>query len=496
MILTCDQMRRSEERLFASGTEAEPLMDRAGLGLAGIVRQFFPEPGRVEIYVGKGNNGGDTLVAGRHLVQWGWSAKVVLAADREELSTLTGRKLQSFEGARGEAKGVVSSGAVVRLDGLLGIGASGPLRGRIAECAREINRLRLTEGGATVAVDIPTGLSGDSGEVVEDAVVADITVTMAQVKAGLVADCATNYVGRIAIVPLDEIVPIEGDDGVEVVEPRILQGRLSRRDFETHKTMVGRVAVVAGSRGFAGATLLCAQGALRAGGGLVTLFVLDEIYSMIVGAAAAIAPEIMVTPVPDFGGIGGESWDVLAVGPGLGMGRAASLIDLVRNDARPMVLDADMLNAISAAGPETVIGKRVGDRLLTPHPGEMKRLWGEHPAERRETAETFAERFPVALLLKGARSLIAESGRPTVLNTTGHPGMASGGMGDVLTGICAALVAQGQGGYEAATVGAWLLGRSAEIAVSRRDQSVESTTASDVVKHLGRAFDDLRRGCY
>ena len=228
----------------------------------------------------------------------------------------------------------------------------------------------------------------------------------------------------------------------------------------------------------------------------MTLYVLDEVYPIVAGAAAAVAPEIMVSPVPSFDVVAEKNWDVLAVGPGLGAGSAADLLELVRSDPRPMVLDADLLNAIASAGPETVIKDSAGDRLLSPHPGEMGRLWSDHPPDRRETAELFTKQFPVCLLLKGSRSVIAERGHKTAFNPTGQPGMATGGMGDVLTGLCAALLAQRCGLREAAMMGSWLLGRGAEIAVSRGERSVESTTAGDVIEQLGRAFDDLRRGCY
>ncbi len=489
-------MRRSEEKLFASGAAPEPLMDRAGFGVAEVVNQFFPRPGRLEVFAGRGNNGGDALVAAVHLMERGWSAQLHLAAEKSELSPLAAKKLRAFKGCRGGKTSGGERGPVVRLDGLLGIGASGPLRGRIGEAAREINRRRFTAGGATVAVDIPTGLDGDSGEPVEDAVRADITVTMARVKAGLVADAAINFVGRIALVPLDEIVPVEGDEGAEVLSTEELKGYLPVRDFDTHKGMAGRVAVVAGSRGFTGAALLCARGALRGGAGLVTLYALEEIYPILATAAAAAVPEIMVSPVANFEELAEANWDVLAAGPGLGVERGGELLELVRRESRPIVMDADLLNAVAAAGPESVFSAGAGDRLLTPHPGEMERLTGHYPAGRRAVAEAFAERFPVAVLLKGARSVIAQKGRATVFNSTGHPGMASGGMGDVLTGICAALVAEGLACHPAAALGSWLLGRGAEIAVSRGERSVESMTAGDVIEHLGGAFDDLRRGCY
>lgn len=494
-------MRRSEEHLFATGVEAEPLMDRAGLGAADVVCQFFPSPGRALLFVGRGNNGGDALVAGRHLLERGWEVEVKRVSERDALSPLAEKKLREFDEAR---KGITATrarasrpGPFVLVDGLLGIGASGPLRGAIGECAAELNRIRIDEHAVTVAVDIPTGVDGDTGAHVEGAVVADITVTMARVKAGLVADAALNHVGRIAVVPLDEIVPVEGDENAEVLEPRFLRGRLGRRDFDTHKSMAGRVGVVAGSRGFTGAALMCARGAARAGAGLVTLYALKSVYPILAAAAAAAAPEIMVKPVESYRVLGDDNLDALAIGPGLGLERSAELLELITRDSRPAVVDADALNALAGAGVAMVLGDCAGPRLLTPHPGEMARLWPDHPGDRRETAERFVKDHPVTLLLKGARTVIAAAGRPVAFNPTGHPGMASGGMGDVLTGICAGLLGQGIDGYDAACLGSWLLGRSAELAVTGGgNASVESTVAGDVLEHLGGAFTDLRRGCY
>ncbi|MFV1995031.1 MAG: NAD(P)H-hydrate dehydratase, partial [Verrucomicrobiales bacterium] len=173
------------------------------------------------------------------------------------------------------------------------------------------------------------------------------------------------------------------------------------------------------------------------------------------------------------------------------------IVRLVADDPRPMVVDADALNAVAQAGPETILCGARGPRLLTPHPGEMARLWPENPLPRRSAAAAFAAAHGVTLLWKGARTLIACEGRPLAYNSTGHPGMASGGMGDVLTGVLAGLLAPGKlDCAEAARLGAWLCGRAAERAVSRGGCSPESTVASDVLAHLGGAFTDLRRGCF
>ena len=187
--------------------------------------------------------------------------------------------------------------------------------------------------------------------------------------------------------------------------------------------------------------------------------------------------------------------DVLAIGPGLGTGRAEEVLELIGRAPQPMIVDADALN-ILAAHPDA-LARCAGPRLLTPHPGEMARL---DPASatrpRGETVADFTARFPATLLLKGARTLIGERGRALSYNTTGNPGMATGGMGDVLTGVCAALAGQGLALYDAARLGAWLCGRAAELAVFSGTESEESLSATHVIARLGEACKNLRAGCW
>jgi NAD(P)H-hydrate epimerase len=177
------------------------------------------------------------------------------------------------------------------------------------------------------------------------------------------------------------------------------------------------------------------------------------------------------------------------VGPGLGKSHASEILELVEKVKQPMVLDADGLNIVSEK--TSVLRRCKGKRLLTPHPGEMKRLFPEEQPSRCKTATKFCDRFPVTLLLKGSRTIVAEHGRPLSYNTTGNPGMATGGMGDVLTGVCAGLLGQGLSLYDAARVGAWLCGRAAEIAIFNCNQSEQSLLPRDVLNHLGDAFKEL-----
>jgi len=199
--------------------------------------------------------------------------------------------------------------------------------------------------------------------------------------------------------------------------------------------------------------------------------------------------EAMVKPLASYRQLLKEKADVWAIGPGLGKSHAADILELVEKMKQPMVLDADGLNIVSEK--TSVLRRCKGKRLLTPHPGEMNRLFSEEQQSRAKTTAKFCDRFPVTLLLKGSRTIVAEHGRPLSYNTTGNPGMATGGMGDVLTGVCAALLGQGLSPYDAARVGAWLCGRAAEIAVFNSNQSEQSLLPRDVLDHLGDAFKEL-----
>ncbi len=499
MILTGAQMKALEERAFAEGVGAEALMDEAGAKIAQAVTQFSPMPGRCVVYFGKGHNGGDALVAARHLAQAGWQVELHAAFPEDTWSELTRRKHAQF--TEGDDAGSMTdtyftyararTPPMVVLDGLLGIGAGGALREPIRSATGEINALRATSHARVFALDLPTGLDTDTGAADVDTVIADYTLTIGFAKRGLLADAATKFVGRLAVLPLTELTARASGEAAETVATAAsLAPLLPRRGFDLHKGACGRVGIVAGSRGLTGAARLCAEGALRAGAGLITLFVTEDIYPVI---AASAAPEIMVRPVESYLEILNAKLDVLAIGPGLGQSRAQEIRRLLDHAPQPMVIDADALNIL--AGSLHILDRCAGPRLLTPHPGEMARL---DPAaqdrSRHAIVEAFTARYPHVLLLKGARTLIGQRGQPFSYNTTGSPGMATGGMGDVLTGVCAALAGQGLALYDAARLGAWLCGRAAELALIASQESEESLTPGALLAQLGAAFHDLRAG--
>jgi ADP-dependent NAD(P)H-hydrate dehydratase / NAD(P)H-hydrate epimerase len=517
-------MRAAEEAAFARGVEVEALMDKAGVGVAQAVTRFFHEPGRCIVFAGKGNNAGDAMVAAESLRRLGWKIEVRLAFRETDCGGLMRKKLESLRrrppeilGATpprggGSDLGVIlvelleeeadklwaaqdavaaeayvgTAAPLVILDGLLGLGAKPPLRDPIRKACRSINRLRAKRGAYVFAVDLPTGLDGESGKTDRDCVIADFTATIGFAKPGLLADDALNFVGRLEVVPLDDLRSPERKTKDVVAALPAFREFLPRRKFSTYKNQCGRIGVVAGSRGFIGAALMTSRGALRAGAGLVEVFVPEEIYEIV---ASASPMEAMVKPLKSYRDLLKEKADVWAVGPGLGKFRAAEILELIEKAKQPMVIDADGLNIL--AEKISTLRHCKGKRLLTPHPGEMKRLSTDKKETRAKTAAKFCQRFPVTLLLKGSRTIVAERERALSYNTTGNPGMATGGMGDILTGVCAGLVGQGLSLYDAARLGAWLCGRAAEIAIFNGSQSEQSLLPHDVLDHLGDAFKEL-----
>ncbi len=478
-VLTSAEMRAAEAAALVRGISAETLLDAAAAGIAGAVSKFFPTPGHCLVFAGKGNNAGDAFTAARLLRETGWSIELRLAYPADQLGKLARKKLRAL----GPIQKTLHPGPLILLDGLLGLGAQPPLREPIASACRKLNRLR--SHAFVFAIDLPTGLDGDTGETDANTVIADCTLPIGFAKRGLVADHALDFVGRIERIPLSQL-SAPNDATALLADATALRDLLPRRSFGAYKNQFGRVGIVAGSKGLTGAAVLCATGALRAGAGLVELFVPADIYPIV---AAAAPPEVMVRSISNYAALLKEPIDVWAIGPGLGTKRAPQIRRLIREASQPMVVDADALNLI--AHDPAILQRCAGPRLLTPHPGEMKRLFPGKTKSRAEQATKFCAKYPVTLLLKGSRTVIAERDQPPSFNTTGTPGMATGGMGDVLTGVSAALIAQKLTPFDAARLGAWVCGRAAEIAIFNGNASEQSLLPSDLLQNLGRAFREI-----
>ncbi len=486
-VLNSQEMQAVERAAFDDGINAEGLMDCAGQGIANAILEHQPHPGICVAYLGKGNNAGDAMVAGSLLAKAGWEIRTRSLVPENDLQGLSKKKLRDLQAhpVAGPITNLPKNRPRVIIDGLLGLGSRSGLNAPLKALTREINALRLESNTTVYAVDLPTGLGEESID--PDAVVADFTLTIGFAKTALFRDEATNFIGRILVIDLPELTsrgPKEPERTI-LSSAQSLQKLVPRRLFDSHKGDFGRVGIVAGSRGLVGASVLCSEAAARAGGGLIFLYVPEEIYNLVV---CKVTPEIMVKPTRDVRSVLDDRLDALGVGPGLGSIAQHQILEVVTQFSGPMVVDADALNALS-----TAVGKLqtcAGPRLLTPHPGEMARLWATSGKSRMEIVREFTAQFPVALLLKGSRTLIGESGKPMAYNTTGTPGLATGGSGDVLTGVCAAFLARKIPTYDAGRLGAWLCGRAAEIAVNH--SSEESMLPSDLFSYLGSAFGELR----
>ena len=461
----CALLRQAEQAAIDSGAmSSDELMDAAIESCHTLLAQdpVFCDAvarfKRVIVYAGKGKNAGDALGLAHRL---GFTdIRLRSAVPTHEMAAETRRQLAAIppEHLQIESESPENAEGALLIDGLLGSGVRGTLRPEYALLVEEMNTLRNSNPRTlTLALDIPTGLPADGGELSTLAVQADATLALGCVKPGMLADGAENFVGRLLCVPLPSCVALPASAACTLGEDTL--SWLPRRDFSCFKNRAGRVRIIAGSVGYTGAAQMCAEAALAAGAGLVELHCLPAVYSIL---AARVAAEVMVHPVASYTEVPKEGADALLIGPGLGIPSEAdcrALQQLVETAPCPLVLDADGLNL--AAAHDWQIPHHA---ILTPHPGEMRRLF---PAAAElscaETATAFVKAHPCTLLLKGARSIIT-NGSATYYNTTGGPWMANGGQGDVLSGVIAALAAQGVLPVRAAALGAWLCGRAATAA--------------------------------
>lgn len=489
MAFTARQMRDHEAAAFRRGVEAGTLMDLAGAGLAGKLLNHFPRPGTAVAYLGKGNNAGDALVVLDHLRRAGWSIACRASHPETDWTALSRERLRRLAlppQLSPFAPSPPDPRPLLLLDGLLGIGARGALRGPLATLAAEMNRLRVDFGAVTAAIDLPSGLDTDSGLPAENAVVADLTLTLGVPKIGLFADTAANHTGRLFLVPLDDL-PLPTDVSPLLITPDILPGLLAPRPHDFHKGDAGRVAVLAGSPGMEGAALLAASGALRGGAGLVTLFIHEN--ARLPAAPAELMIRRSRDPLADLAKF---RHDALVAGPGLGDSLdPAAFFNFLSSCEKPAVLDADALNLLAKYRRLDLLRPSY---LITPHPGEFARLAPDLTnLPRLQAATEFVRRHPCALLLKGSRTVLAAPGQAPRLNPTGHPGMASGGQGDLLSGVSAALLALGLAPIDAGSLAAWTCGHASEIALTHSHHSEQSLLPIDTLHHLGPAFTHWRQ---
>ena len=471
-ITSAQGIRQAEQAAFAEGrTTSSELMDAV---VARMCRELPFTPRRVVAYIGRGNNGGDAVGLAA-----AFNCPVILRhpGEKFDVSAETQRQLDRAGNMDVRDTAPEPEADTLVIDGLLGSGAHGELRADYAACVREMNALRLGAPRCrTLAIDMPTGLGTSV------CVQADATAAIGCVKPEMLADGAEDSVGRLFCIPLPEVdIPAECAD--TVLEPLHPLCRLPRRPYSLFKNRAGRVAIVAGSIGYLGAAQMCAEAAVRTGAGLVALYCHEDAYPLL---AARVAPEVMVRAVKSYAEISEPDAQCLLMGPGLGAvegAEADALHALAMGFRGTVVLDADALNLAAARGWE--FHERC---ILTPHPGEMRRLDPRPAATRREVVRRFLERHACTLLLKGARTIVADRSH-TCYNSTGGPFMANGGQGDTLSGCIAALAAQGLAPLHAAALGAYACGLAAEMAQAR--DNVPAVGATQVCAALPRALGSV-----
>ncbi len=458
-VLTADEMRAWDEHAIRSlGVPERVLMESAGRAAAAVIDRQYPA-GRVVAAVGSGNNGGDAMVVVRTLRAWGRDAVAVqIGSKAPDAALLHGWEVEAVDAARAED---AFRAADVVVDGLLGTGASGAPHGAYADAIVAMNRA----GRPVVALDGPSGVDLTTGAAAGEAVRADVTVPFGAPKRGLLLFPGRQLAGRIVAVEIG--FPPLAKDGASarLATAAWAQAVLPPVPPNAHKGMMGKVSIIAGRRGMAGACVLAGLGALRAGAGMAALvspIANREILQTALPEALFVDRDNLE---PDF--LAGSKAAV--AGPGMGTDDEA--LDLLRTIAKesdiPLLLDADAVTLL-ASNPDLrgVIGER--PLVLTPHPGEMSRLLSI-PLDQITTdpfgaVTDAAERFRCTVLLKGTPSLVAAPGQATLVSVAGHSGLATGGNGDVLSGVIGAFLARGMEPADAAGAGLWFAGRAAELA--------------------------------
>ncbi|HKJ03334.1 MAG TPA: NAD(P)H-hydrate dehydratase [Longimicrobiales bacterium] len=492
-VCTGEESARFDARAIQQlGVPQPVLMENAGRSAAQILQFLYPA-GPVVGLVGAGNNGGDTLVLLRTLAAWGRDVRALVVADRgtpEPVLHAWDVPTTSDEALDEAGWDALLASAGVVVDGVLGTGVRGAPRPRQASAIRRMN----AAGRPVLAMDIPSGVDAGTGATAGEAVRADVTVAFGFPKVGSLLHPGRACTGRLLAVEIAFPPMADADVSALAVTPAWAQAHLPTRGLDTHKNAVGRVVVVAGSPGMAGAAVLAVRGALRAGAGLVQVCSPPENRTVL---QTAVPEAIYVDPEN-----GTALEDALAqaaavaVGPGLGTGSGAEALlrRVVVAGAAPLVADADALNLL-AQGRPCAVATVAADRpvLVTPHPGEMGRLVDADPdriaGDRLGVARAAAEALECTVLLKGAPSVVAASGAALLMDLQGSSDLAVAGMGDVLTGVCVGLLAQGLTPREAAAVGLHLSGRAAVIAGRGR-----SLTPPDVLRRLSEALAERGGG--
>ena len=512
-VLNTQQMREADRQTIDDvGIPSVVLMENAGRQAVAAMEAAFDSlaSSKVGVLCGRGNNGGDGFVVARTLAQRGIEAAVYLlgsvadvrgdARTNLEILGRVGLTVVEITNAQEwELHFSEVSECDLIVDAIVGTGFHGPLTGLLETVVADVNGL----GVPVVAIDLPTGVSADSHEIEGEAIEASMTVTLAAPKLPLILPPADAYGGDLVIadigIPGSVIDELDGP-WLELLTRERMRELVPARAADSHKGDFGRVLIVAGSVGRTGAAHLAAIGALRSGAGLVTIAAPRSCVPIL----AAMAPEYMTEPLEETAGgaidfaaadrVLDFKADVIAIGPGLGQdpSTTAFVHAVVERCGVPLVVDADALNAF-AGDPERLMGRDGVDVIVTPHPGEMARLLNltieQVQADRLEHARDFASSHRCHVVLKGHRTVIAAPEGRSFVNLTGNAGMASGGTGDLLTGMIAAWFAQILDAEGACKLAVYLHGTAGDLAEA--DEGESALLPSDIVARLGDAVLEL-----
>jgi NAD(P)H-hydrate epimerase len=479
------------------------LMENAALGVVEAVCECFPEAESALIVCGPGNNGGDGLAVARHLDLRGFGVSVLLVGERElggdaavQESICRRQGLDIERIAQSTALPDIAEGWDLAVDALFGVGLTRPLEGLYAATVEWLNGLPIP----CLAVDLPSGLAGDSSSAGDPHVVAEATVTFETPKPAHVLPPASDAVGDLIVadlgIPPAIAAAVSGD--LWLLTPELVSDWLPRRSAAAHKGDLGHVLIAAGSAGMGGAAILAARGAIYGGAGLVTSAVPEALLPTV--DAASIESMTLALPATPEGSFAtgavdellaaAAGRDLLAIGPGLGAHPETRLMveEVVRRAELPLVIDASAITAL--AGKVEILHQRTAPTVLTPHPGELASLLGVEAkaivADRLRFVRRAVEETGSVVLLKGQATLVAEPGGRVWVNSTGNPGMATGGTGDVLTGLVAALWAQGIEPGQAAALAAFVHGLAADLAAD--ETGYAGLAASDLLPCLPLAM--------
>jgi NAD(P)H-hydrate epimerase len=508
-LVTSQQMRDADyTAINVHGIPSLTLMEKAGMALADFTSQKFrPERGAISILVGKGNNGGDGLVAARLLIEKGYEVLVFLTcqlvelspdarANWERLALLTPTFFQIGSESELRPHYLTFARSACIIDALLGTGLSSEVKSPYKEIIDFINTLKIP----VIAADIPSGLSSDTGMPLGTAIFARWTVTFGLPKIGLFTGHSSEYTRFVQIADIG--IPKEVVDKIEtkyhLIEPDLFKDHFKERPPESHKGLFGHVVVIAGSGGKLGAGWLASMGALRAGCGLVTYALPDHSFSKF----DARYPEVMAVSLPDKGrghlhpdGLPAaleliKDKTAAAIGPAVGTHEETKgfVTEFIRRAGIPLVIDADALNVI--ADNPAVLDYRTAPTIVTPHPGEMARLAKTDAVKKEEerlpSALKFAASHRVHVVFKGYRTIVATPGGDAYINPTGNPSMATAGMGDALTGMITGFIAQGMGPSTAAMAAVYCHGLAGDIA--EKQFGSRGVVASDVIRCFPEAM--------